>query len=147
MADRVSASITVGGTMNPATYAELADVIASEGLSIEWDGDPFDPDHRTAGEPLRLYAHEVAGGRFEQLEAWCVDRSIPFARWCGGYGGEWNPERLVYSGVGHPQSYDADENDRILIDRGDVERLGSIAALLAHFAAADFAVPPLVITS
>jgi hypothetical protein len=60
MADRVSASIILGGTLTAADYAKLAEVIADEGLSIEWDGERFEPEHRTVGEPLSLYAHEVA---------------------------------------------------------------------------------------
>lgn len=91
MADRVSASITLGGTVPASTYAELADVIASEGLSTEWDGEPFEPGQRTEGEPLRLFAHEVAWGRFEELEAWCVEHRLPFARWSGAYGEQWVP--------------------------------------------------------
>jgi hypothetical protein len=136
----------VGGTLTPSDFATLADLIAGERLSVEWDGEPFDPSHRTDGEPLRLYAHEVAGGVFEALESWCVANAVPFVRWCGGYGAEWSPERVVYTGVDKPHSYDADENDRILVDRHAVERLGSIAALLAHFEAAAFAAPPLAVT-
>ena len=137
MADRVSASITIGGTVTPAVYAELADTIAAEGLSTEWDGEPFEADQRTKGEPLRLFAHEVAWGRFEELEAWCVERRIPFARSSGAYGGQWGAERVVFSGVGEPVSYAADEDDCIMIGRDTVERLGSIEAIRAHFDAAD----------
>ncbi len=145
MADRVSVSITIGGALTAAAYADLAEIIADEGLSIEWDGEPFNPSHRTDGAPLQLFAHEVAWGRFEALESWCVLNGIAFARWCGGYGAEWRPERVVYTGGGAPRSFDADESDRILIDRADVERLGSVGALLAHFDAADFPIPPLAI--
>lgn len=45
-----------------------------------------------------------------------------------------------------PTSYDADENDRVFVDRAPVERLGSVTAILAHFDAADFVLPPLVVT-
>lgn len=145
MADRVSASITVGGTLTPALCLELADRIASEGLSVDWDGDPFEHGHRADNEPLRLFAHEVAGGQFDELEAWCVAQNVPFTRWCGGYGGEWTAERVVFTGTGEPRSFIADDNDRILVERHEVERLGSIEALFAHFDAADFAVPPLVV--
>lgn len=145
MADRVSASIILGGTLTAADYAELAEVIADEGLSIEWDGERFEPEHRTVGEPLSLYAHEVAWGRFEGLEAWCVDKKLPFSRWSGAYGGEWGAERVVFTGQGDPIPYTADEEDRIMIDRGTVEKLGSIEAILAYFDAADVAVPPLAL--
>ena len=145
MADRVSASITLGGVLAPIAYAELVDVIASEDLSTEWDGDPFEPDQRTEGEPLRLVAHEVAWGRFEELEAWCFEHRMPFARWSGAYGGEWGAERVVFTGEGEPISYAADENDRVMIDRHTTERLGSVDAIRAHFDAAEFEVPPLVV--
>lgn len=49
----------------------------------------------------------------------------------------------MFNGAGEVQSYAADEDDYILIGRCTVERLGSYEAILAHFAAGDFAVPPL----
>lgn len=88
MANRVSASITIGGTLNADDYAELAEIIAAEGLSIEWEGEDFEPEHRTVGEPLSLHAHEVAWARFDSLESWCIERKLPFSRWSGAYGGE-----------------------------------------------------------
>lgn len=60
MADRVSASIVLGGTIDIAAFAELAELIQDEGLSTEWDGEPFQPDDITPDRPLSLYAHEVA---------------------------------------------------------------------------------------
>ena len=135
----------VGRTLTEPHYVELARIIAAEGLSIECGGDQFEPEHRTVGESLSLYAHEVAWGRFEELEAWCVEKKLAFSRWSGSYGGEWTAERVVFTGDGDPQSYIADEDDRIVIDRGTVERLGSIAAILAYFDAADIASPPLTV--
>ncbi|MBR2173674.1 transposase [Sphingopyxis sp.] len=44
MADRVSISFKLGGTLSADTWLELASVIASEGLSIEWYGPAFEPD-------------------------------------------------------------------------------------------------------
>lgn len=145
MADRVSASIVVGGTITAADYVELAEIIADEGLSIEWDGERFEPMHRTVGESLSLYADEVAWGCFETLEAWCVEKKLPFSRWAGGYGGEWTAERVVFTGEGEPTSFTADEDDRIMVDRFTVEKLGSIEAIIAYFDAADCAIPPLVV--
>lgn len=145
MADRVPVAVTIGGTITAAQYCELSALIQLEGMSIEWDGAPFEPDHRTEGEALRLFAHEVAWGRVEPVEDWCVANSVPFARWSGGYAGSWGPERIVYAGAGSPASFIADEEDRILIDRPTVERLGSIEALLGHFDAADLTIPPLVV--
>ncbi|PAL19382.1 hypothetical protein [Sphingopyxis sp. GW247-27LB] len=145
MADRVSASIELGGSLTAADYAELSEIIASEGLSTEWDGEPFEPDHRTVGESLSLYAHEVAWGRFEMLETWCVEKSLPFVRWSGAYAGQWGAERVVFTGAGEPVSYAADEDDYVVIGRGTVEKLGSLDAIIAYFDAADTHVPPLVV--
>ncbi|ODT65216.1 MAG: hypothetical protein ABS75_32480 [Pelagibacterium sp. SCN 63-23] len=143
MADRVSASIRLGGAITAADYAELSQLIADEGLSAEWDGPPFAPDHRVLGEPLCLYAHEVAWGCFDALEAWCVGRKTPFVRWSGAYAGQWGAERVVFTGEGEPTSYAVDEEDYVVIDRGTVQTLGSADAILAYFDAADVTIPAL----
>lgn len=145
MADRVSASISVGGTVDADEFEELTAVIASEGLAVEWDGEPFGPHHHVAGEPLRLFAHEVAGGSFDDLENWCRSHRLPFVRWCGGYSGQWGPERVVATGDGSSKSYAVTEDDEVVISRSTLEALGSIEAVVAHFDAADFAVPPLIV--
>ena len=144
MADRVSASIALGGIIAAAQLDELTQRITDEGLSTEWDGEPFEASQLTPGEPLQLYAHEVAWGMFDELEAWCREQYVPYVRWSGGYGGEWAAERVVFDGSGDPRSYDADESDRIFVDCATVERLGSIETILAHFDSAEFALPPLV---
>lgn len=143
MADRVSASIIVGGTVDADQFDELADVIAGECLAVEWDGEPFAPHHHVAGEPLRLFAHEVAGGTFDDLEQWCLSRGLPFVRWSGGYSGQWGPERVVSTGAGVTTSYAVTEDDEVVVSRSTVEALGSIEAITGHFDAADFTVPPL----
>ena len=145
MADRVSASIALGGVITAAQLTGLPPLITDECLSPEWDGEPFEPSQLTPGEPLQLHAHEVAWGMFEELEAWCRDHHVPYIRWSGGFGSEWGAERVVFDGADEPRSYDADENDRVFVDRSTVERLGSVEAILAHFDAAEFALPPLTL--
>ncbi len=145
MADRVSASITIGGQLAAALLPDFLAAVAADGLSTEWDGEPFAPVQLPCAAPLRLMAHEVAWGRFETLEDFCVKNALPFTRWSGAYVGQWGAERTVFTGSGEPQGYAADEDDYILIGRCTVERLGSIEAVMAHFDAADFTVPPLVI--
>ena len=147
MADRVSASIALGGVVTAAQLSELTQLITDEGLSTEWDGEPFEPSQLTPGAPLQLHAHEVAWGMFEELEAWCRKHHVPYVRWSGGYGSKWGAERVVFDGADEPRSYDADENDRIFVDRATVERLGSVEAILAHFDAADFALPALTLVA
>lgn len=145
MVDRVSASIILGGILSAADYAELSGIIAAEGLSIEWDGERFAAHHRTVGNPLRLYSHEVAWGRFDRLEAWSVAKNLPFARWCEASSGQWGGQRVVFTGDGVPKSYSADEEDYIVIPRQTIESLGSFDAVIDYFDAADFEIPPLVV--
>lgn len=147
MAGRVSASITIGDTLSAALLPDLINAIEREGLSTDWDGELFTADQCFANEPLALMAHEVAWGHFRELEAFCIQQGLPFARWSGGYHGQWGAQRMVFSGSGEPTSFAADEEDCILIDRSTAERLGSIEAIFAHFDAADFAIPALVIVA
>lgn len=145
MADRVPASIRIGGSVSAATFAELLHVIAFEGLSAEWGGEHFDPASRVIGEPLALFDESCAWGKIDNLEAFCVEKGLPFVRWSGSYPGEWSPERLVFRGSGTVDSYMVDESDRVLLDRRLLADLGSVEAALAYFDAAGFEVPPLVV--
>lgn len=146
MADRVSASITIGGSLPADQLLDFAAVINDEGLSTDWDGEDFTVSELEPGTALTLMAHEVAWGRFEGLESFCVAARLPFVRWSGAYSGQWSAERVVFTGTGEPASYAADEGDKIVIDRETVDRLATIEAVRAHFDAADFKVPPLSIT-
>lgn len=145
MADRVSVSFKLGGILSPNAYLALAAVIAGEGLSIEWDGPSFEPSHRTPGEPLELFANEVAWGKVEALETFCQEHGLPYRFWAGGYFAEWSAERIVFRGDGSPDSFIVDESDRVLIDRHEIVRRGSIDAILAYFDEAELKVPPLVV--
>jgi hypothetical protein len=51
MADRVSASIVIGGPVTSDQWCILLDLIANEGLAAEWDGPAFTPDQRVDCEP------------------------------------------------------------------------------------------------
>ncbi len=143
MADRVSATITIGGSLPADLLLDFAAIINGEGLSTDWDGEDFTTSELISESPLALMAHEVAWGRFEALEAFCASGRLPFVRWSGAYAGQWGAERVVFTGSGVPVSFVADEEDNILIDRGTIDRLGTIEAVRAHFDAADFVVPPL----
>lgn len=145
MSDRSSATITLGGALDRDTYLEMAELIALESLSTDWDGPWFTPQELVQGQALRLMAHAVTGGQFDELEAWCVARGVPFARWSGGYPGSWGAERVVFTGQGEPISFTADEDDRILVNQATVEALGTMARLRDHFATAAFVVPPLTV--
>src|SRR3546814_1879123 len=141
MADRVPESIQIGVNSSAAVFAELLHIIAFEGLAPEWGGEPFDAESRVVGQPLALFDESCAWGKIDNLETFCVEHGLPFVRWSGSYPGEWSPERLIFRGNGTVDSYMVDESDRVLLDRRLLDDLGSIAAALAYFHAAEFEVP------
>lgn len=145
MADRVPASMRIGGSMSVEVFAKFAEMIAFEGLSHEWGGEPFDMARRSVGEPIELFDESCAWGKIDHLEAFCVEHGLPFVRWSGGYPGEWSPERLVFRGSGTVDSYMVDESDRVVIDQRLLTDLGSVEAAVAYFEAAEFKVPALVV--
>jgi hypothetical protein len=55
-------------------------------------------------------------------------------------------ERVVFTGSGEPLCHAYYEDDRLTLDRETIERLGTLAGVLARFDAADFVVPPLRLT-
>jgi hypothetical protein len=118
-------------------------LIVDQGLSLEWDGPDFDVSQFPDNGPLLLYAHEVAWGRMDDLEGFCVENGLPFVRWSGGYSGQFGPERAVFTGSGEVTLYAADEEEFTVMSRTTAERLGSYDAILAHFAVADFQWTPL----
>jgi len=146
MVDRVSASITIGGTVSLSLWKSLAAAIAAEALSTDWDGEPFNDSDLTEGQPLRLFAHEVANGTFKELEPICEAHGVPFVRSSYGFTGQWGPEKVVFTGTGDPVIYPCSEDGTAYVDRAKIEALGSLAAVNAYLDEADFGVPPIVIT-
>lgn len=144
MVDRVSTSIVIGGTLPTAHVTTFTRLILDQGLSLEWDGEPFHPGQCTTGSPLVLMAHEVPLGQFDALEAFCIEQGLSFTRWCEGCA-SWGAQRCIFTGQGEMSIFPVDEEDDVLIDRATVMQLGTMEAILAYLDAADFAVPPLVI--
>ncbi|WP_037480684.1 hypothetical protein [Sphingobium sp. ba1] len=143
MVDRVSLSITIGGDLAAALRDDLVARIQSEGLALDYDGEDFRAQDFPADGPLSLYAHEVAWGQADELEGFCVEQGLPFARWSGGCAAQFGPERAIFTGTGEVRLFAADEDDMVVIDLHRAEQLGSYEAIIAHFVAGDPAVPPL----
>lgn len=143
MANRVSATIEIGGLLPADLIDAFVAIVQAEGLSTEWEGAPIQRSDVRDGPFLRLMDHEVALGEFEYLERFCHEHGLPYARWCDGYGGEWGPQRVVYTGTGDAVTYSATEDDQIVVDQEVIAELGSMAAIDAYFAAANFPVPAL----
>lgn len=151
MADRVSASITIGGKIRAELVEALVDAINEEGLSFEYDGGPITADEIAFGEPLELFATQVAWGAFDTLEDFCRAHDLPYSRWYEACAGAWGSGRSIYRGDANTSTcllvdeYDASEHGHILIDAATARTLGSYEAIIAYFATADFAVPSIEI--
>lgn len=140
MADRASVAIRIGGSLSPDLLPGFCAAVESDGAFTDWEGTAFDPDDLDPSVPLYLADHEVAWGRFEAIETFCVDHALVFARWAGGASGAFGPERVVFDGT-TVRSFSASDDDEILISAETVRRLGSYAAVLSHLAAAELEIP------
>lgn len=146
MADRVAVALSLGGTMPRTLLVYLEQAIAEDGASTDWEGTAFSREVLTGEESLILRACEVAWGRFDAIEQFCLVYGLPFVRWSGGCTGSFPPERVVFTGIGNLHYFTASEDDEILISKEDVDRLATIEAIRAHFAVAAFSVPALILT-
>lgn len=108
MADRASVAIRIGGSLSPDLLPGFCAAVESDGAFTDWEGTAFDPDDLDRSVPLYLADHEVAWGRFEAIETFCVDHALVFARWAGGASGAFGPERVVLTarpfGVSAPRT-------------------------------------------
>ena len=147
MSDRVSASISIGGTVTLDQWAALLKLIEAEDLRTEWDGPAFTASTLLESSALHLFTYEVPWGRFTQLEQYACDERIAYRRWSGGYPGSFGPEIIVFNGSGKdgPLNYDADEDERVVLHPETIEQLGSMRAIRAYLKPAAFEPPPLII--
>lgn len=141
MVDRVAATITIGGTLPSLFLETFVRLIEDEALASDWDGEPFTIADLPADGPLILMASEVAWGEFRELESFCVEHRLPFARWHQSNCGSWGPERAVFTGADDVQFFAATDDDAVVIDRENVVRLGSVGAILQFLDNADFTPP------
>lgn len=138
MADRVSASIAIGGILPRSLLDELTRTIHDEGARLDWEGESFVADAIPADASLELMAHEVAWGRFSRLEEFCHEHGLSYVRWSGGCSGSFAAERIVFTGSGDPAHHAVTEDDELVFDLDTIRRLGSIAAIEAQAVEADF---------
>lgn len=87
MSDRYAAQITIGGEIQQKDLTRLFKAITHEGISTEWDGDPFQPQHEkeilcvlNKDGYLRSCDTQASDGRFPDLEQWLIAHHIPFTR-------------------------------------------------------------------
>ena len=145
MADRVSATMTLGSEVTPEQFATLCPLIALNDLRMDWDGEPFAPDNLPEDGPLCLFAHDVPWGNFDALEQYCCDQHISYVRWSGSCPGSFGAERIVYDGTSGPFNFSVDEDDRVVLHVETIERLGSMRAIRHYIAEAEIELCPFAV--
>jgi aspartate oxidase len=87
MSDRFPGDITIGGDIPRRLLDKLAEMIASEGVSIDWQYALDTAAVRAAieaaaakGETVRFTDDEACYGQFEDLESWLTSHGIAFDR-------------------------------------------------------------------
>ena len=87
MSDHFPGDITIGGDIPRRLLDKLAEMIASEGVSIDWQYALDEAAVRAAieaaaskGETVRFTDDEACYGQFDDLENWLTGRGISFDR-------------------------------------------------------------------
>lgn len=144
MADRVSASIEIGGALPARLVPELLSAAQADGGCIEWDT-PLDENSIIPGETLEVCAHELPWGRFEHLEQFCMDQGLAYRKRAASCGGSFGAEREIYHGQGETVSYEESEAGYVVIGLDAIRALGSLDKIEHWFEAAEAPVPPLIL--
>ncbi|MBB3892866.1 hypothetical protein GGQ61_003604 [Phenylobacterium haematophilum] len=147
MADRVDATITIGGPVPADRLEELLDVIESERLGRDWEERFQSRDELLAylqdgAEGVTFYGREVSGGEFDELAAYCVEVGLTYVLTYDGYGCEWGPARRVR------RPGDAGDGVTCSLNADDIRFVGlaDVDAILEHLRLfADPHVPPVEI--
>lgn len=156
VADRVSASIKLGGDLPVTLLDDPVRLIEDEDLGPDWDG-PFtsEAEIRTylagGAAGVTLYANEVSSGEFEALQAFCVDYRLTYVLTYDGSGGPWAPGRRIRRPDDRGDGFTCTLDDSlgfacISADQIRALQLGSIEDVLAHLERFDLSeTPPLTI--
>jgi prevent-host-death family protein len=156
MADRVDATITIGGPAPRNRLEDLLDAIESERLGPDWEERFASREDllaylADAAEGATFYAREVAGGELDTLQALCVEIGLSYILTYDGYGCEWGPARRIRRpgdpGAGLTCSLNADGGSAC-VTADDIRhlQLADVDAVLQHLALFDDPhVPPIEI--
>lgn len=145
MADHSGASITIGGSLSRALLGPFLAAITSDRLCIDYGDRVIDEEDITSGKPLNGASASVRGGQFEETEPFCRKHRLRYIRRSDACVGVWNPSIEIFTGDSAVMDFGATEDGTAVLTLEEFRRLGSLAAIEAHFAAADFDPGPLII--
>lgn len=142
MADTCAANIRIGGQLWQHLYAAFLTAVEADRARLDYGGEWFSEERLPDNEPLQLFGREAIGGSFENVEAFCVVHRLPFIRWCEARAGDWDAERVAYSGEGEPLHFLATDGEEVAITASDIERFETIETLRAFLKSASPILPP-----
>ena len=159
MSDRFPAEITIGGNIPRRLLDKLAGMIASEGVSIDWQYAMDKAAVRAAieaaasrGETARFTDDEACYGQFEDLENWLTSHGIDFDRHSDARY-EYDGENAYGRGRKHPVTMNADQSGKDLVSAEEVRKILASQeppyrklARIAKLAAGPPALTPIVLT-
>ncbi|RIA46223.1 hypothetical protein DFR49_0756 [Hephaestia caeni] len=147
MAEACAATIRIGGILPCHLFPAFLTAVEADRARLDYDGEWFSEATLPENEPLDLFAREAIGGRFANLETFCIAHKLPFIRWCEARTSDWDAERVAYSGEGEPLHFLATDGNEVAITASDIERFGTIDALREFLASATPDLPPFQIAS
>jgi hypothetical protein len=129
MSDRFPAEITIGGNIPRRLLDELAGMIASEGVSLDWQYALDQAGVRAAietaaakGETVRFTDDEAAYGQFDDLENWLTSHGIDFDRH-GDARYEYDGENAYGRGRKRPVIVNADQSGKDLVSAVETRKV------------------------
>jgi len=159
MSDHFPGEITIGGSIPRRLLDELAGMIASEGVSIDWQYTLDKAAVQKAieeagakGETVRFTDDEAVCGQFEDLENWLTSHGIDFDRHSDARY-EYDGENAHGRGRKRPVIMNADQSGNGLVSAKEVRRIRASQApadrkltQIARLAAVPPALTPIVLT-
>lgn len=144
MAERSWCKIVIGGLLARANVTAFLELIESEGLGDEFEGQ-FTPEMLEVGKPLELFASETVGGMAEGLETFCRTHRLFYRRASGGRVGAYNPSIAVSFGDGRETEFASDEDEHVVVSAREILDATSLERLHARMVFATRSIPPFVI--
>jgi len=159
MSDRFPGEITIGGMIHRRLLDELAGMIASEGVSIDWQ---YTIDKAAVlaaieaaaarGETVRFTDDEACYGQFENLENWLTSHGIDFDRHSDARY-EYDGENAHGRGRKRPVVMSSDQSNNDLVSAEEVRKILTTRASpdrnlarIARLVAVPPALTPIVLT-
>jgi len=129
MSDRFPGEITIGGSIPRRLLDKLAEMIASEGVSIDWQ---YAIDKAAVlaaieaaaarGETVRFTDDEASYGQFEDLENWLTSHGIDFDRHSDARY-EYDGENAHGRGRKRPVIRNSDQSGKDLVSAEEVRKI------------------------